>query len=760
MGFMSHRRRHVEVHPEQKWDFISLNDFKSTSCFTPFAYGYLWFSLFLSLAVYGVDTFTAVQLLAFNRWSSQIELTHLISFDISKWIFSVCIILSFINLGFEHVRAQKIMKRGSVAESFLDSLAVRLESIRMGKGRGYKRFLVFAELTKSKKGAEIIALFTYFSFQSWIRIIVCSGPRQVVNALTLYSAYVAKLSATGDNFENSVASFFDKIKALAMEDYRQAVILSGMLFTLVIWLFALLSLIIAALFFVLFLWHYIPRDDGGLTGFCERKINKRLKQIVSVKINKAMAEDERKRKKAEMKAAIKNGGDRPMSMQATLPNLGGGDKLPEMPMLSRADTLATLPDYSSRPGTPGSFELNALGQKRPALTRTGTMASTTSQFSGKAPLIQGAAGMGMSGPESPAASVPSLDMRNNYPPLRSGTMSSNVSSNRSYGPGSQIQRMPSNGSSLGGQGYGASPAPYPSDSMPTFPVPMRSPVNAPNGGYKEPGPNQANQWPNPGQGRPPYDDYQNGGRSSPAPSTTSFRSNPLSPQGMGPNGYPMRSATNPMAPRGPGPQRFPQRNMTAPVQGMHQPSASNSSLRNMVSQGEPYHQAQESGDFGYFNGPPTANSQRNDARGAQPFHQTQASGEFDYLNRPAPAPVQRSDSRGQPYHQGQQSGDFDYLDRPAAAGSQRTGTREVQPYRPPQGSGEFGYLDRAPTSNSQRPSPADGRRYNQSQGSGEFGYLNRPATANSQRNGPRAPNGNGGNSGWNQDVERGNESRH
>ena len=142
-----------------------MNDFKSTSCFTPFAYGYLWFSLLLSVAVYAVDGFTAYQLLAFDRWSGSIEPTQLIPFDVSKWIFSVCIILSVINLGYEHLRAQRIMRRNSVAESSLDSLAVRLESIRMGSGRGWKRFLVFAELTKSKKGAEYIALFTYFSFQ-------------------------------------------------------------------------------------------------------------------------------------------------------------------------------------------------------------------------------------------------------------------------------------------------------------------------------------------------------------------------------------------------------------------------------------------------------------------------------------------------------------------------------------------------------------------------------------------------------------------
>jgi hypothetical protein len=34
------------------------------------------------------------------------------------------------------------------------------------RGRGWRRFLVFAELTKSKKGAEYVALFAYFSFES------------------------------------------------------------------------------------------------------------------------------------------------------------------------------------------------------------------------------------------------------------------------------------------------------------------------------------------------------------------------------------------------------------------------------------------------------------------------------------------------------------------------------------------------------------------------------------------------------------------
>ncbi|KAK0641051.1 hypothetical protein B0T16DRAFT_461162 [Cercophora newfieldiana] len=710
MGLFSHKRSHVEVQPEQKWDFISLGDFKSTNCFTPFAYGYLWFSLLLSVTVYAVDTFTAYQLLAFNAWSSQVEPTQLIPFDVSKWIFSVCIILSFLNLGFEHFRAQKIMRRGSVAESFLDNLAVRLESIRMGKGRGWKRFLVFAELTKSKKGSEIVALFTYFSFQAWVRIIICSGPRQVVNALTLYSVASVKLTVEGDNFESSFSNFFEKIRALAMEDVRQALILSGMLYTLVIWLFAFLSLLIAALFFVFYLWHIIPRDDGGLTGFCERKINKRLKQIVSVKINKAMADDERKKRKAEIKAAMKNGQDRPMTMQPslpTIPNLGYGseDSLPAMPSLSRADTLVTL-DEKAQPNTPGSFEMGAMGRPGPKRTATMATTTTTASYSSKAPLLNSAAEIGISRPESPAPSLTPTAYSANIPPSRTGTMSSNrsygqgpgpnrMASNVSslqggYGAGPGLNRMASNGSSLQRE-YTASPAPFSAEPMPAFPPPARSPT-AP-AGYSGPNANQANGF---GQGRPPYGDYPSG-RASPAPSNQSYGSNPLSPRG--PDGYPMRSATNPVPPRGP-PQRFaPQRNMTAPIQPMygHQQTPSNSSLRNMVpSPARPYHESQGSIDY---NRPPTANSQRNGPR-------------------------------GQPYQQGPEDGEYDeYFNRPPTANSQRNGPRAAQPY-------------------------------SQAQESGEYDYFDRPPTSNSQRGPPRGGYGNGGGNGWNQDVERGNGSRY
>lgn len=163
MGCLTHRSKEVRQYTDQKWDYINLSDFKAKGCGPIFAYITLWIGLIISLAVYGVDTFTAVQLLVFNRWSSEIE--PAIPISISRWIFSGCILLSFVNLGFEWIRAARKIKRGNVAEVYLDSLAVRWESIRVGSGQGFRRFLVFTELTKSKKGAEYIALFTYFSFQ-------------------------------------------------------------------------------------------------------------------------------------------------------------------------------------------------------------------------------------------------------------------------------------------------------------------------------------------------------------------------------------------------------------------------------------------------------------------------------------------------------------------------------------------------------------------------------------------------------------------
>ena len=131
-----------------KWDYLTLTDFKCTSGWTYFAYFWLWLMAFVGLAVVGLDSYTAINLLAFNQWSSQVK--PALDFKYSRWIFTVCILLSFVLYIYEFARAYRVIRRGGVAESFLDPTAATIQSIR--PGGGWKRFLVFSDLTKSKIG--------------------------------------------------------------------------------------------------------------------------------------------------------------------------------------------------------------------------------------------------------------------------------------------------------------------------------------------------------------------------------------------------------------------------------------------------------------------------------------------------------------------------------------------------------------------------------------------------------------------------------
>jgi hypothetical protein len=330
------------------------------------------------------------------------------------------------------------------------------------------------------------------TYLAWIRIIFCSGPRQVVNAVTLLAVYQTNLDPKVADAGTSILQFFRNIGILADADKKQAVILSGMLFTLVIWVFAVLSLILAVLFYLLFLWHYIPNSDGGLSAYCRRKIDSRLTRIVSAKVNKALEDEERKRLKLAQKQ-IKKGEAPivPIGRQATLPYLFDAktdDKLPEMPMLHRNDTMATLPAYTSRPGSPSrqqpavpGFELSSMDQRRPYPQRsdTGVSAMSNTSYASNAPLMGAAGEMGYGRGGSPVPTVPTLPQLDNdgFPfPQRSTTANSN---------GSQWQRgtpQPMNNSPFGPPSRQMTQElPYPDDSRGPLSRQMTQDMYSPDG---------------------------------------------------------------------------------------------------------------------------------------------------------------------------------------------------------------------------------------------------------------------------------------
>ncbi|KAK5133866.1 hypothetical protein LTR08_007197 [Meristemomyces frigidus] len=455
----------------QKWAFMTLSDFKATSAWTAVAYIWLWLMALVAVAVYAADTFTAVNLLAFDKWSSQIQ--PAIAFKYSKWIFAACIFLSWALCFYEWIRAIRVIRRGGVAQSYMDPLSVTLQSMRP---QGWKRFLVFTELTKSKKGADYVAFFVYFGFNSAVRVILAEGPRQFVNGMTLYAVMQADLLVKGTSTTdyNSFDQFFLNLEALAAKNTEQVVILFSMLFTLIIWVFSALSLIVAAILYLVFLWHYIPQSDGRLSIYCRRKIDRRLEKIVEYKVKAAIEEEKREKEKAERKAELKRQktGEMPlpgkpaMIRQPTLPQM---DATPEMPKdekmkefgLLRQDTstsVATLPQYQSRPPTrDGSQQLHRqpslpeYAENRPGMpSRMGTQGSAWSSapsYESDAPLLSNAGYGGSRNSPAPPMPPPTAFERQNSNasfgrPVPGRTMTQGSQAiQRSYTPSSRMDTM-------------------------------------------------------------------------------------------------------------------------------------------------------------------------------------------------------------------------------------------------------------------------------------------------------------------------------
>ncbi|MCJ1237408.1 hypothetical protein MMC14_005393 [Varicellaria rhodocarpa] len=224
--------------------------------------------------------------------------------------------------------------------------------------------------------------------------------------MTLYSVMQLNLLPNGkhaaSNGHTPIVQFFYNLQILANSDKEQAAILFGMLFSLIVWVVSALGLMVACLIYITFLWHHIPSIDGGLSGFCKRKIDSRLQKIVGIKIEEALANEDRAAFKKESKI-----GDRlnPIKRQPTIPLLTpeGDDALLSMPTLLRQTTQSALPPYTSSDSLPNLShqptlpDLSRKGSSRPAFPyRSETQSSAFSNMSymSDAPLIDAAVPMG------------------------------------------------------------------------------------------------------------------------------------------------------------------------------------------------------------------------------------------------------------------------------------------------------------------------------------------------------------------------------
>ncbi|GAA6033615.1 hypothetical protein JCM8097_001486 [Rhodosporidiobolus ruineniae] len=309
-----------EVVPDHKFDFIDVSQFHTTACGTRLTYGWLWLMFIKSIAVYVADIYTLVALLASNRWSASIlqsdaaksESTSSdvlqVPFKIGKWIFFGCIIFSFLLLLWEARKARAIIKSRDISYAFTNVMSQNWYALR-----SYDHYCFFCQIDNSKKKKDEFAFFVFFTFKGWKRLLLADAPRQVINALTLYSF------GKSENWTTDFSVYWSG-------SLLKKGILVSMLFTVIVWVISAALLLVAAVMYIPLLCYI----QGNLKEYCCHKVDKRIAELMKRKNRKRLAQ-EAKRAAAEARGDFRHLKDKSGKMvrapmaQPTLPKIGFDD---------------------------------------------------------------------------------------------------------------------------------------------------------------------------------------------------------------------------------------------------------------------------------------------------------------------------------------------------------------------------------------------------------------------------------------------------
>lgn len=128
-------------------------------------YAWVYILVLKSFLTYVADLYTAIALLASNRWagnlleqadSSEVK----IPFKIGKWIFTGCIIFSFLLLLWETRKARSIIRSRDISYSYTNVIANNYWSLK-----SYDHFCFFCQINSSRKKKDEFAFFVFFTFK-------------------------------------------------------------------------------------------------------------------------------------------------------------------------------------------------------------------------------------------------------------------------------------------------------------------------------------------------------------------------------------------------------------------------------------------------------------------------------------------------------------------------------------------------------------------------------------------------------------------
>jgi len=266
----------------KKFDDVNLTQFRNTRIKTVLSYIFgVWFILILKLAFLVSDCYTCIKLLAYNSWSNNVIKPYL-PFHISKWLFSGCIFASFVLMLWEIISGIRVLRTRNIALCYVNNFARLVQSIT-----DYSKFCIMDKITPSTS-FEKWTFFIFFELKDCIGILFTDTPRQVINALTLWSVVIT--TNRNDLDLGDLQSFSDvlsRIRYIAKYNHSEAVLLSFMLFSYAIWLFFIAKLIVAIIFSPFVYYKLIKRGNcTSIREFCCISIGVNIDSIVTIQKEK------------------------------------------------------------------------------------------------------------------------------------------------------------------------------------------------------------------------------------------------------------------------------------------------------------------------------------------------------------------------------------------------------------------------------------------------------------------------------------------
>ncbi|KAG0209096.1 hypothetical protein BGX33_005838 [Mortierella sp. NVP41] len=250
----------TEVVPSHKFEFLNIVDFHSNSTWARLRYTWVWIMFFKAIMVLCGDIWTCTILIISGAWTSEIKPT--IEISIARWIFTGCILLSFLLLAADFRKANKVIKSEDISYAVSNPIVSGFYCLQK-----YDYFCFIERIRNSSKLHDKLSFFVFFQLKGWKHLVV-QAPRAVINIMTL----IAFMKAIGFDLDHldDVAQILPSLKPA--DKFTFCV----MVFTSLMFIFSGLATLVA-----IGLWiPLVAKVQGNLKEYVCHKMDKRIDNII------------------------------------------------------------------------------------------------------------------------------------------------------------------------------------------------------------------------------------------------------------------------------------------------------------------------------------------------------------------------------------------------------------------------------------------------------------------------------------------------